>query len=157
MRQIKKKKIVVTLLAVWAILIFSADVYGKESLETLITERKWQELPAIFLDDSHQVLKNYFSTSRSVKIITSRANQLTYKAKFSHQGEIGVITFEKKKGESKYFNLKIKNQIRPLYFIERFKKYKVLNLRLTVGDARLTFVKGHFYETIPFGSLLIFK
>jgi len=157
MRQIEKNKIIVTLLAVWAISIFSANVYGKESLETLILERKWQELPAIFLDDSHRVLKNYFSTSRSVKIITSRANQLTYKAKFSHQGEIGVITFEKKKGENRYFNLKIKNQIRPLYFIEKFKKYKVLNLRLTVGDARLTFVKGHFYETIPFGSLLIFK
>lgn len=148
-----KIKIIITLL-VCAVSISSAHVYG-ESLENLIAGKKWQELPPIFLDDSHQVLKNYFSTAKSVKIITSQTNNLTYKAKFSNQGEIGVITFRVKGG--RYSNIKIKNQIQPLYFIEKFKKYKAVNLRVTVGDAQLHFIKGYFYETIPFHSLLVFK
>jgi hypothetical protein len=138
------------------LLLFAKGVvYGDELLKTLFMEKKWDQLAANFLDNSYKTLKNYFSTSKSVKIITLQANQMTYKAKYPLQGEIGVITFDKK--EDKYFNLKIRNQIRPLYFIESFKMYRASNIRITVGDARIHFIEGVFYETQPFHSLLLFK
>jgi hypothetical protein len=135
----------------------NVGIYGSKLLKNVITEKKWAELPAIFLDDSHNNLKDYFVAVKSIKIITSKGNKLTYKAKFSHQGEIGVITFDFEEKTGKYSNVKIKNQIQPLYFIEKFRKYKANNIRLTVGEAQFHFIAGHFYATLPFQSLLLFK
>ena len=53
--------------------------------------------------------------------------------------------------------MNIKNQIKPLYFVEEFRKYRVGNMKLTLGDARIYFKGGHFYETAPHKFLLIFK
>jgi len=135
----------------------NVNIYGSKILKNVITEKKWEELPAHFLDDSHHILKDYFAAVKSIKIITSKGNKLTYKAKFSHQGEIGVITFDFDEKSGKYSNAKIQNQIQPLYFIEKFKKYKADNLRLTVGDAQFHFISGYFYATLPFHSLLLFN
>ncbi|UCH97135.1 MAG: hypothetical protein JSV88_09870 [Candidatus Aminicenantes bacterium] len=150
------RKIIMICLTVWVVSV-NINIYGSKLLKNLINERKWEELSAIFLDDSYQSLKNYFSTAKSLNIITSKGNKLTYKAKFSNQGEIGVITFDFEKKEGKYSNVQIRNQIQPLYFIEKFKKYKANNIRLTVGDAQLHFISGYFLETLPFQSLLLFK
>ncbi len=135
----------------------NVNIYGSKLLKNIITGKKWEELPAIFLDNSHNILKNYFAAVKSIKIITSKGNKLTYKAKFDHQGEIGVITFDFEEKAGKYSNAKIQNQIQPLYFIEKFRKYKANNIRLTVGDAQFHFISGHFYATLPFQSLLLFK
>lgn len=135
----------------------SINIYGSKSLKNFISERKWDSLPDIFLDDSYNILKDYFGSAKSIKIITSKGNKLTYKAKFDHQGEIGVITFDFEKKDGRYSNIKIKNKIQPLYFIEKFRKYRVNNIRVTIGDAQLHFISGYFYETIPFQSLLLFK
>ena len=150
------KKIIVICVTV---LVASANVniFGSKLLKNAITEKKWEELPKIFLDDSHKILKDYFATVKSIKIITSKGNKLTYKAKFNHQGEIGVITFDFNEKAGKYLNAKIQNQIQPLYFIEKFRKYKAKNIRLTVGDGQFHFISGHFYATLPFQSLLLFK
>lgn len=126
-----------------------------QTFKELLEESNWDRLKNVFADDSYLVLKNYFADNTSIKIITSHLNNLTYKAKFAKMGEIGVITFELDKG--KFENAKIKNRISPLYFIEKFKVYKVDNLQINVGDARITLQKGYFYETIPFHSLLLFK
>lgn len=126
-----------------------------QSLKKLVEEGKWDRLKTAFADDSIQVLQNYFANSKSIKVITSQLNNITYKTKMANNGEIGVITFELKNG--KFINAKIKNRISPLYFIEKFKVYKVDNLQINVGDARITLQKGYFYETIPFQSLLLFK
>lgn len=134
---------------------FHGSLRADELLKNLFTNQKWQQIAGHFSDNSFQVLKNYFSTAKSVTVIAAQNQQMSYKAKFLQQGEIGVITFDKKAG--KYFNLKIKNQIRPLYFIESFKKYKVHNLVITIGDARIRFIDGYFYETLPFHSLLLFQ
>jgi hypothetical protein len=149
-----KKKFIIFFLLAWAVL---AHVHGEgeELLTPVLSEKKWEQLPTLFLDDSHSILKDYFYGVQSIKIITSQPNQLIYKAKFNRQGEIGVIIFEKKDG--KYLNLKIKNQIKPLYFVETLRKYRAANIKLTVGDARIHFKRGHFYETAPYKLLLIFK
>lgn len=146
----------------------NVNVYGQEppptststststqTLKILIEEGRWEGLPAFFSDDSYRILEDYFSTSKDIKIITSQLSNLTYKVKYAHQGEIGVITFQEKEG--KYSNLKIGNQIRPLYFIEKFKKYRAVNVTLTVGNAKLNFINGYFYKTVPFDWLVLFK
>jgi hypothetical protein len=150
------KKIIIVCLTVWIVSV-NVSVYGSKLLKNVITEKKWEELSAIFSDNSHHILKDYFAAVKSIKIITSKGNKLTYKAKFSHQGEIGVITFDFDQKAGKYSNAKIRNQIRPLYFIEKFRKYKANNIRLTVGEAQFHFISGHFYATLPFQSLLLFK
>lgn len=157
----KYNTIIIILVLAWAVsthCLYSqvaADTGANESLISVITGKKWQQLPSLFLDNSHKTLKKYFATVQSIKITTSQPDHVTYKAKFSQQAEMGVIAFEKKSG--KYLNLEIKNQIKPLYFIEAFKKYRAANVQLTVGDAQLHFTNGHFYESVPSGSLLVFK
>lgn len=150
------KKILIICLTVWVVSV-NVSIYGSKILKNIITEKKWEELPAHFLDDSYHILKDYFATVKSIKIITSKGSKLTYKAKFNHQGEIGVITFDFDEKTGKYSNAKIQNQIQPLYFVEKFKKYKADNLLLTVGDAQLHFISGHFYATLPFQTLFLFK
>ena len=86
---------------------------------------------------------------------TVKTNQFLYQAKFPEHGEIGFITFKKKYG--RYFELKFRNQIKPLYFIEKFKKYRVSDTQITVGEARINFIKGTLYETLPLKSLFFFK
>jgi hypothetical protein len=142
-------------ITVW--MFASLNLWGSKLLKNILVEGKWEELPKVFLDDSYHTLKNYFAGSKSLKIMTSKGNKLIYKAKFEHQGEIGVITFDFVQKTGKYSRAAIKNQIRPLYFIEKFKRYKAANIRLTLGDAQLHFISGYFYETIPFPSLLMFK
>lgn len=133
----------------------AGDAGANELFISVITGKKWQQLPSLFLDDSHKSLKKYFAAVQSIKITASQPDHLTYRAKFSRQAEMGVIAFEKRNG--KYLHLEIKNQIKPLYFIESFKKYRAADVQLTVGDARLHFADGHFYESLPSRSLLVFK
>lgn len=157
----KYNMIIIFLLLAWAVsthCLYSqviSDAGANESLISVLTGKKWQQLPSLFLDDSHKTLKKYFATVQSIKIDTSRSDHLAYKAKFSRQGEMGVIAFEKKDG--KYLHLEIKNQIKPLYFIAAFKKYRAADVQLTVADAQLHFARGHFYESLPSRSLLVFK
>jgi hypothetical protein len=129
-----------------------------ESLRLLISQKQWTQLPSLFGDNSYQILADYFSNSQSIKFITTQSNRLTYKAKFTNRGEIGVITYERQDG--KFSALKIENQIKPIYFVEKFRKYRVSRaqpLELKIGDAMVKFHKGFFYQTIPFDSLLMFS
>jgi len=144
--------------------IFSASFFGQQGqqglhsidmLRPLIDEARWDDLAPFFSDPSYLVLKNYFAKCKSIKIISTEHNMLTYKAKFSRQGEMGVIAVNEKDG--KFFGLKIKNQIQPMYFIDKFKKYRARNVSIKIGNAQLQFIDGYFYETIPYRALLFFE
>lgn len=126
-----------------------------ESLRSLIGRKQWPQLPSLFQDKSYQILEEYFAGSQSIKFITYKSNRLTYKAKFEDRGEIGVITYEKQRG--KYFDLKIQNQIRPIYFVEKFRKYRIEQLDIKLGDAAIKLRDGYLFQTVPFDSLLFFK
>ncbi len=163
------KKIAITVLLAWA--VSSHGLHGQVNSDTLnvpvtegdndellisaVTEKKWEQLPPLFKDDSYKTLINYFEDVRSIIITPSQSNHLNYKAKFDSQGEMGVMIFEKKEGQ--YLDLQIKNQIKPLYFMDKFKIYKAENNHITLGDAQIDFISGLFYEGMPNGSLLIFK
>lgn len=147
-----KRNVILLLLLTFAVLGFGET---DDVLVKVLTEKQWEKLPALFLDDGHSQLKEYFFGARSVVCAVSRPNQLAYTAKFPRSGEMGVLVYEKKNG--KYLNLKIKNQIKPLHFIETYKKYSAAGIRLTLGDARIHFINGTFYEPLPFGKMLVFK
>jgi hypothetical protein len=125
-----------------------------EQLAELISQKQWQVLPGRFSDDSYRTLQEYFIDSLSIKFVTYNIEKLTYKAKFPEYAEIGTITYEKKNG--KYSRVKIKNQIKPLIFIENFKKVRIRDLNLNIGDARIHFLDGSFYLSSPFDQVLFF-
>lgn len=163
------KKIVLTIFL--AGLFLSCKLYGQtndktinpnenetqndELLITALTGKKWEQLPPLFSDDSYQKIKTYFENAGSIIITPLRLNHLNYKVKFDLQGEMGALTFEKK--EDKYSNVQITPQVKPLYFIEKFKIYKANNTRITLGDAQIDFTSGYFYESQPNNFLLVFK
>ncbi|HLP57544.1 MAG TPA: hypothetical protein VK186_01885, partial [Candidatus Deferrimicrobium sp.] len=124
-------------------------------LTSALMAKKWEQLPPLFMDDSHNRLKTYFENARDIIITPSHPNHLNYKAKFDLEGEMGILVFEKKEG--KYVNMQIKDQVKPIFFIEKFKIYKAKNNRITLGDAQIDFTSGYFYEGVPYGSLIVFK
>jgi hypothetical protein len=134
---------------------FLSHLDAEESLVPIISGKHWDQLPPLFYDHSHKTLKNYFSSMQAIKMNTSLPGLLTYQVRFPDEGEIGLITFEKKDG--KYGKLEIKNQIKPLYFIDKFKKYRAANFHLNVGDARLKFIDGFFYESLPSRTIILFE
>lgn len=162
----------IVLLFLLTVLFVQSHSFGREeasadehlAFKTLIEAGKWEELTTLFPggreDKGYRTLKDYFSRCKSVKFAALPGEgRLTYKAKFHRRGEAGVVTFEKKDG--KYTGLKIENQIRPLYFIERFQTYSVSGERgelptMTLGDAVIRFKKGTFYQPLPFKFLLLF-
>ncbi|MCP4213425.1 MAG: M1 family metallopeptidase [bacterium] len=121
----------------------------------LLEEKNWAQLHTYFLDNSHTQLTNYFSQCSHFKVITTRGNRLYYQAKFPQQGEIGVISFNEKDGA--FSDIRIKNQIKPLHYIKSFKTYPANNIKMDIGDAKIHFISGHFYESIPYKALLLFK
>jgi len=145
-----KKKIQIIIL----IFILTGIIHSQSQLHELISRKEWGKISLLFSDSSHKILPRYFKLSTQIRFVTYNISQLTYKAKFRQYAEIGTITYETKNG--KYFNLKIKNQISPLFFIENLHKYPVKDKLITLGDARIYFKEGHFFHSQPFGQVLFF-
>lgn len=159
----------VVLFFVLAGILLPFHSYGQEqapadehlAFKSLIEAGKWDQLASLFPDGKedkgYRTLKDYFAPCKSVTFAApAEKNRLTYKAKFNRRGEVGVITFEKQAG--KYSRLEIGNQIRPLYFIESYQKYRVSGETpdLNLGDAVIRFREGTFYQPLPFKFLLLF-
>ncbi len=136
-------------------ILISGSLFSSEELALLISQHKWDRLAAVFSDESHITLEKYFKDSLSIKFVTYNINQLTYKAKFENYAEIGTITYEKK--DKKYYKLEILNQISPLFFIERFRKYSIKDTLIQLGEAEVYFQEGEVYQSVPFNQVLIFK
>lgn len=135
--------------------VVCSSLGADQQLAGLITQKQWQTLPSMTGDNSHKILENYFKDAQSIRFVTYNVQKLTYKAKFPDFAEIGTITYEKKEG--KYYNLQVMNQINPLFFIEKFRKYPVKEKKIKVGDANVYFENGDIYQSSPFGQVLIFK
>lgn len=137
------------------IFILVSPIYSTNRLKNIISKKQWKELPQIFSDNSYTVLEDYFNKVECIKFVGYTSNKITYRAKFTKYGEVGVIIFNKK--DKKFSNLSITNQIKPVYFINNFKKYHVNNLSLKVGDAKIYLKEGYIYESIPFNLLMIYR
>jgi hypothetical protein len=146
-----KKKIIIIVII---LCVFSFKVLPDQTLKTLIIEKNWKALAPLFKDTSHATLRTYFSNYQDINIKIDQSSRLIYQVKFDKYGEIGVILYEKK--ENKYLNLKITNQIKPLYFIKSIKRYTVKNLKIDLGDAQIHFKTGVFFQMSPFDSLFLF-
>ncbi len=126
----------------------------EQQLAALIAGNQWDQLPQLVTDKSHEKISQYFADLQSIKITPSPQGWMVYKAKFPQKGEIGVLTYEKKDG--KFLKLTVKNQIKPLHFVQYFRTYNVSNLTITAGDARITFKQGTLYQALPFDSFFLF-
>jgi hypothetical protein len=126
-----------------------------EQLIKLISEKKWADLVPLFQDDSYSVLEVYFQNFLTIEFVVAQSNQLIYKAKFKDYAEIGNLSFSKE--NNLFAKLKIGNHIKPIFFIDSFKKYAVENRTLKIGDAEIIFSKGHFYQAWPAQTPLIFE
>ena len=104
----KAKLIFFLLLSVVCVTLYPVQLAG------IISQKQWDILPPLFGDDSHKTLRSYFKNAQSIRFVIYNIDKLTYKAKFPDFAEIGTITYEKK--EEKYYNLRIMNQINPLFF-----------------------------------------
>lgn len=142
----------------WSLFFFlwlpGLHLIADQQLAELISRKQWQALCGQFSDDSCRVLQEYFQTALSIKFVTYATEKLTYKAKYPEYAEIGAITYERKDG--KYSEASIGNQIKPLIFIENFRRYRVRDRHLSIGDARLHFQDGYFYLSSPYDQVLFF-
>ena len=109
-----KRKIVFFIL----LSVICGTLFADERLAGFITQKQWEALSSMTGDNSHNILEDYFKDAQSIRFVTYNVKKLTYKAKFPDFAEIGTITYEKK--EDQYYNLKVMNQINPLFFIEKF-------------------------------------
>jgi len=156
MFRMKNKKVA----CLWLLILFFSlsgpGLFAGEELAALISGKKWLSLPALFADESGKILPEYFAESLSIKFVTYAGDRkLTYKTKFSDYAEIGTITYDVKDG--KYVNLRIENEIKPLYFIEKFRQYAVRDLTIRLGEAEIYFQDGDLYQVLPFGQVFLFK
>lgn len=133
----------------------SSLLFPSSELAEFISQKKWDKLPEIFNDGSHKILNKYFTASLDIKFVIFKQNKLTYKSKFMKHAEIGTITYDMADG--KYENLKIVNQISPLYYIDNFRIYPIQEKQINLGDARINFKQGFIYESIPFKQVLFFS
>lgn len=148
------KKIKRILIVFFAVVWFSGFIFSSSELAEFISHKKWGQLTGIFNDDSHKILKKYFDSSLDTKFVIFKQNKLTYKAKFLKHAEIGTITYGKT--NDKYRNLKIVNQISPLYYIDNFKIYPIQDKKITLGEAQIYFQQGFVYESMPFKQVIFF-
>ena len=144
-----------TLLVLAFVTLFAFSLFAQDPLIRLLAEKKWAELSAVFADSSFSVLENYFAKAQSIECVELQANQFVYKVKYADFAEIGNLSFGKQ-GDL-YAQLKIENQITPIYFIDGFKKYAVSELVLTIGDAQVRFDTGFFYLAWPARQPLLFE
>lgn len=147
-------------LLVWVILLYMGfSAYGDEKKQPLaltLETKEWGGLAQLFGDESYKPLLDYFAPA--LKIITEipqQGNSLNYSVKFPQYAETGMILFDLENG--KYFRLEIKNQITPMQYIDKFRRFPAAGTVIRAGDALLAFKDGYFYEAVPMRSLVLFK
>jgi hypothetical protein len=127
----------------------------EKQLEEMIVSKNWQQIPSVFNDSSYLKISEELSEFESIRLISAEFNQLVYYCKFPSSAEIGFIEYEII--NNKFSNLKLTNQIKPLYFIDKLRKYKVNKFELKLGDALFSFSDGVLYETIPYPLFYLYK
>jgi len=128
--------------------------FAQENLEKAIKDKDWPALAAQFSDQTHQQLADYFAECLGVGFSLLRQDNLMYFARFREFAEIGEISYEQENG--KYRRLNLKRNLKPLYFIDSFSRYALVDRTMRMGDAEIHFKKGVMYRGMPMGCLFIF-
>ena len=143
----------VILLGMWLTLSFLLQ--SDDQIIKLISEKRWEELPSLFADETYRNLEKTFQNSDSVHIAPNGKDELLYKVKFRNYAEIGNITYNHT--NNRYCQLAIVNQVKPLYFHNGYRKYGVENVSLQIGDAEILLVRGIIFEPTPAPTPLFFS
>ena len=146
-----KKRFLALLLAACALL----PAFAAEPLEEAVRGKDWPALAALFADETHRQLADYFQECQEVGFTLLRPNNLMFFARFRDFAEIGELSWESADG--RYRRLALKRTIKPLYFIRSFSRYAVSDRRLRMGDAEIHFRKGFLYCALPMGNVFLFS
>jgi len=146
----KKRFLALFLLGAAAALIFA-----QEPLEKAVQQKDWPALAALFSDDTHRQLAEYFQDCQGVGFTLLRPDNLMFFARFRYVAEIGELSFERQDGA--YRRLALKRTIKPLYFISSFSSYAIVDRKLRMGDAEIHFKKGMIYRGMPMGNVFLFS
>jgi len=142
-------------LLIWLLILSGLRLaLAQGTLETAIKNKDWPALAAQFSDQTHQQLADYFDECLGVGFSLLRQNNLMYFARFQDFAEIGEIAYERENG--KYRQLNLKRNLKPLYFIDSFSRYALVDRTIRMGDAEIHFKKGVMYRGLPMGCLFIF-
>jgi hypothetical protein len=142
------------LIVLFLLLAAAGLALASDPLATAIQKKDWPALAALFSDDTHQQLADYFKECQGVGFSLLRVDDLMFFARFRDFAEIGELTFITENG--KYRQLNLKRNIKPLYFVDSFSRYEVADRTLRMGDAVIRFKKGAIYRGQPMGNLFIF-
>lgn len=137
------------------LLLLPTTLSAKSSLIKLLETNDWQTLGELTSDQTHLVIEEYFKTVKSIKAAPMEGSRLVYKAKFQKEGETGVLSYQM--DGDKFSKFELKNQIRPLFFVEHFIRYPVKNIKFKVGEAEVHLIDGTLYQSSPFDILLVFE
>jgi hypothetical protein len=142
-------------LLIWLLVLCGSRLaFAQENLEKVIKDKDWPALAAQFSDQTHQQLANYFDECLGVGFSLLRQDNLMFFARFREFAEIGEISYEQENG--KYRQLNLKRNLKPLYFIDSFSRYALVDRTMRMGDAEIHFKKGVIYRGLPMGCLFIF-
>jgi hypothetical protein len=142
-------------LLIWLLVLCGSRLaFAQENLEKAIKDKDWPALAAQFSDQTHQQLADYFDECLGVGFSLLRQDNLMYFARFREFAEIGEISYEQENG--KYRQLNLKRNLKPLYFIDSFSRYALVDRTIRMGDAEIHFKKGVMYRGLPMGCLFIF-
>jgi hypothetical protein len=142
-------------LLIWLLVLCGSRLaFAQENLEKAIKDKNWTALAAQFGDQTHQQLADYFEECLGVGFSLLRQDNLMFFARFREFAEIGEISYEQENG--KYRQLNLKRNLKPLYFIDSFSRYALVDRTIRMGDAEIHFKKGVMYRGMPMGCLFIF-
>jgi hypothetical protein len=143
----------------WPLLLIACcslfPLRAQEEIEAHIQKKEWPALAALFADNSHQALVDYFADCQSVGFTRLQPGTLMFFVRFSDFAEIGEISYIRENGA--YRQLELKRTIKPLYFVRDFSRYAVSDRRLRMGDAEVILKKGVLYRGRPMGTLFLFS
>ena len=143
------------LLLLWLLILCCLQpAFAQASLEPFIQKKDWTGLAALFSDQTHQQLAEYFAESQGVGFSLLRQDNLMFFARFKEFAEIGEITFETENGT--YRQLSLKRNLRPIHFIDSFSRHDLSDRTIRMGDAEIHFSKGSIYRGLPMGCVYIF-
>jgi len=140
-----KKKFIFLLIIIGMV---SITLGQTDPILQLLESRRWSELSPYFADKSFQRLGDYFRLAKMLHFERVGELEFTYKVKFDRYGEMGFVIFEKE--GTRLHKTSITNQIKPLVFIEKIRKYTINNHRFKIGEADIQLRSGNLYQILPF-------
>jgi len=136
------------------ILLVSVTVLAQEGtkspsgLTQFISEKSWNQLPPLFSDDSYKRLEEYFGNAVTLKFLSDEKDKWIYQVKYADYAETGILLVSSDE-KGLYKEVKILHAIKPLSFINRYRRFSVQNVTFRLGDGEVHLKRGFLFRPEP--------